>query len=184
MSRGLTRESFEALLAMLDPDREKAGEIYEGLRRRLIQMFEWKGCSSAEELADEVFNRVGHKFAGGLTLKRDKPDAYFWGVAHHVFQEVVRREARERKIIESGSLTPASYPEDEPDHRLPALHACLQLLEDDQRRLLLLYYAKDKRIQARKDICEELMIPMNALRIRVHRLRKKVEVCVQEKLRN
>ncbi|HET9228985.1 MAG TPA: hypothetical protein VFR31_20070 [Thermoanaerobaculia bacterium] len=179
----LTPESFDALLRMLHPDREKAGEIYEGLRRRLIQMFEWKGCSSScEELADEVLDRVGRKFAAGT--RPEKPDAYVWGVAHHVFQELVRREARERRIIESGDLTPESYPEDEPDRRLAPLRACLQLLEDFQRRLLLRYYEKDQRIQARKDICDELDIPMNALRIRVHRLRKKVEVCVQEKLRN
>ena len=38
--------------------------------------------------------------------------------------------------------------------------------------------------QSRKRICEELDIPMNALRIRIHRLRKKVESCVQEMLRN
>lgn len=182
----LTPESFDALLRTLHPDREKAGESYEAIRYKLIRMFEWKGCASAEELADEVFNRVARKFANGLTLERDKPDAYFWGVAHHVFQEVVRKEARERRAIEIGNPSPSSYhqEDDEPDHRLDLLRACLKLLEKSQRILLLRYYETERRIQARKILCDELGIPMNALRIRIHRLRRKVEVCVQEKLRN
>src|SRR5204863_6195928 len=54
---GLTRESFEILLAQLDPDRERAGELYETIRRKLIRLFEWRGCACPEDLADETFNR-------------------------------------------------------------------------------------------------------------------------------
>lgn len=182
--RGLTPESFEALLAMLDPDRETAGERYEGIRRRLVRLFEWRGCAHSEELADETFNRVARKSAEGLTLLRSDPYAYFCGVAHHVFQEVVRREARETRALESGDRTVSDPGEDEPDYRLDCLRACLETLEAGQRRLLLRYHEDDQRIRSRKILCDELGIPMNALRIRVHRLRRKVEACVQEKLRN
>jgi DNA-directed RNA polymerase specialized sigma24 family protein len=184
VSPGLTPEEFEALLAMLHPDREKAGEIYESIRGRLIRLFEWRGCSHAEDLADETINRVARKFARGLELERQDSYPYFCGVAHHVFQEVVRREAREHKALESGDWSSSPPPEDEPDYRLDHLRACLQTLEADQRRLLLRYHQDDQRIRSRKDLCDELGIPMNALRIRVHRLRRKVEACVQEKLRN
>ena len=184
MSPGLTPEEFEALLAMLHRDREKAGEIYEGIRRRLIRLFEWRGCSRSEDLADETFNRAARKFAQGVEIKRPDPYAYFCGVAHHVFQEVVRREAREHKALESGDWTTSDPAEDEPDYRLDHLRACLEILETDQRHLLLRYHQEDQRIRSRKDLCDELGIPMNALRIRVHRLRRRVETCVQEKLRN
>ena len=185
MSRGLTPEAFEALLAMLHADREKAGELYEDIRRRLIRMFEWRGCAHPEELADEAFNRVAHKSAGGLVLQRDDPYAYFCGVAHHVRQEILRREAREDKIQKSGGLSSSNLPEeDEPDCRLDHLRECLRTLEAEARNLLLRYYEDDQRIRSRKDLCDELRISMNALRIRVHRLGKKVEACVQEKLRN
>jgi DNA-directed RNA polymerase specialized sigma24 family protein len=182
--RGLTPAGFEALLAMLHPDREIAGERYEGIRRRLVRLFEWRGCAHAEELADETFNRVARKSAEGLTLQRNDPYAYFCGVANHVFQEVVRREAREHKALESGDLTASDPSEDQPDYRLDHLRACLDTLEADQRRLLLRYHQEDQRIRSRKSLCDELGIPMNALRIRVHRLRRRVEACVQEKLRN
>jgi len=185
VSSGLTPEEFEALLAMLHRDREKAGEIYEGIRRRLIRLFEWRGCAHAEELADETFNRVARKSAEGLELKRSDPYAYFCGVAHHVFQEVVRREAREHKALETGDwISTTDTVEEETDYRLDHLRACLTTLESDQRRLLLRYHQEDQRIRSRKDLCDELGIPMNALRIRVHRLRRKIEACVQEKLRN
>ena len=184
MSPGLTPEEFEALLAMLHRDRETAGEMYEGIRRRLIRLFEWRGCSRSEELADETFNRVARKSAEGLALQRSDPYPYFCGVAHHVFQEVVRREAREHKALESGDWTTSDPAEDEPDYRLDHLRACLEILETDQRHLLLRYHQEDQRIRSRKDLCDELGIPMNALRIRVHRLRRRVETCVQEKLRN
>lgn len=182
--RGLTPEGFEALLSMLHGDREKAGEIYEDIRRRLVRLFEWRGCSRSDELADETFNRVARKSAEGLTLQRSDPYAYFCGVAHHVFQEVVRREAREHKALESGDWSSSPAPEDEADYRLDHLRACLEILEPGHRRLLLRYHQEDQRIRSRKDLCDELGIPMNALRIRVHRLRRKVETCVQEKLRN
>ncbi|MFL6290706.1 MAG: RNA polymerase sigma factor [Thermoanaerobaculia bacterium] len=182
--RGLTPDSFEALLAMLHTDREIAGQRYEEIRRRLVRLFEWRGCAHSEELADETFNRVARKSAEGLALQRSDPYAYFCGVAHHVFQEVVRREARQHKALESSDWTASDPAEDEPDYRLDHLRACLQTLEAEQRRLLLRYHQEDQRIRSRKDLCDELGIPMNALRIRVHRLRRKVEACVQEKLRN
>jgi len=184
VSRGLTREAFEALLALFNTDREKAAEKYEQIRRKLIGVFEWKGCSIPEELADEVFNRVGYKAAEGLVIQREEPFAYISGVAHHVWQEYLRRKVKEPIPFESSSLIPLAPPEDEPDSRLDHIRGCLKLLEPEQRSLLLRYYVDDQRIQSRKRICEELDIPMNALRIRIHRLRKKVESCVQEMLRN
>jgi DNA-directed RNA polymerase specialized sigma24 family protein len=182
--RGLTPAEFDALLAMLHRDREVAGQIYEGIRNRLIRMFEWRRCAHPEDLADETFNRVARKSAEGLALQRSDPYAYFCGVAHHVFQESARREQRENRFRESGDWPPSAPPEDEPDLRLEHLRQCLETLAADQKRLLLRYHEDQQRIRSRKILCDELGIPMNALRIRVHRLRKKVEACVEEKLRN
>ena len=182
--RGLTPESFEALLTVLHPNRDAAGEVYEDIRRRLVRLFEWRRCACPEELTDETFNRVARKFADGLSLERSDPYAYFCGVAHHVFQEVVRREVREHKALESGDLPASNSYEEEPDFRLEHLRHCLDMLGPGQRRLLLSYYQDEQRIQSRKSLCRELGVEMNALRIRVHRLRRKVEICVQERLRN
>lgn len=182
--RGLTPESLEALLAMLDPDREKAGEIYEGLRRRLVGMYERRGYAYADELADETFDRAARKLSAGLVIERESPYAYFCGVAHKVFLEILRREKQKKKLLDGGGWPPPSAGEEEPDFRLEYLRECLQeTLVPEQRDLLLRYHEPKQRIRARKELCDRLGIPMNALRIRVHRLRKKVEACVREKLR-
>src|ERR687883_865457 len=54
----LTQESFDRLLAWLDPDREQAGKKYEEVRSRLVRGFSSHGCPVPEDLADEAINRV------------------------------------------------------------------------------------------------------------------------------
>jgi DNA-directed RNA polymerase specialized sigma24 family protein len=182
--RGLTREGLDALLASLDPDREQAGARYEETRRRLIRLFEWRGCECPEELADETINRVARQLAGGLALHAD-PYAYFCGVARLVSLEEVRRDARQHKALEAQTWPPAEpiEPGDETDPRLDHLRHCLQALEPEHQSLVLRYHQGEQRIQDRKRLCQELRIEMNALRIRVHRLRRKIETCIQERLR-
>lgn len=183
MSRDLTPEEFDALLAMLDPDREVAGQTYERIRNRLIGIFEWRSCAHPEDLTDETFNRVARKAAEGLIIELRNPLPYIIGVARHVFQEWLRKQQKENQIAENADWPPPAPPEEEPDFRLVHVRQCLETLAADQKRLLLRYHEDEQRIRSRKDLCDELGIPMNALRIRVHRLRRKVEACVEEKLR-
>lgn len=183
MSRGLTHEGLEALLAHLDPDRDRAGERYEEIRRRLIRLFEWRGCASPEDLADETFNRVARRMAEGVQMKSSDPYGYFCGVAHLYYKEVLRNALRERTALERGDWPPAASEELDEDERLDALRQCMDQLTSEQRDLVLLYHQGTDNIRDRKDLSSKLEIPMNALRIRVHRLRRKLWECVQERLR-
>ena len=97
---GLTRESFDILLAQLDPDRERAGERYETIRRKLIRLFEWRGCAAPEELADETINRVARRMAEGVELHSADPYGYFCAVAHLVFKEILRKASREDRALD------------------------------------------------------------------------------------
>lgn len=180
--RDLTSEQLAALLASLDPDPEKAGGRYEEIRRRLIRFFEWRGCEHPEELTDETINRVARQLAGDLSLRSD-PYAYFCGVARLVSLEDVRREAREHKLVTTQAWTSGAEPEDDPDPRLDHLRHCLAVLPAEQRDLVLRYHEGERRIQDRKRLCRDLNIEMNALRIRVHRIRRKIETCIQERLK-
>jgi len=181
--QGLTREALEALLAALGPNRETAGVQYEEIRRKLVRLFEWRGCTSPDDLADETINRVARRMAEGVELRSADPYGYFCGVAHLVYKEVMRRQAREIAALESGDWPPPSSGEPPADHRLAILTQCLQTLDTDQRRLVLEYHRDENHICTRKDLSRELGVPMNALRIRVHRLRRKLEDCIAEKLR-
>lgn len=183
---GLTPESFEILLAQLHPNRERAGEIYEGIRRRLIRLFEWRGCAFPEDLADDTFNRVARKLGEGVKFHSPDPYSYFCGVAHLRFKEVSRSAARERRALDAHGdlLLPTALPvvpDEEPgDRRLDCLRECLAALNSDQRDLVLKYHQGEGNIRNRKALSEELRIPMNALRIRVHRLRRRLEACLDD----
>ena len=182
-SEGLTREALDALLAALGPDREQAGMQYETIRRKLVRLFEWRGSAFPDELADETINRVARRMAEGVELRSSDPFGYFCGVAHLVYKEVMRRQKREHDALESGDWPPIADEELSNDPRLDLLRGCLQALDDDQRNLVLQYYQEDNHIRGRKGLSLKLGVPMNALRIRVHRLRRRLEECVEEKLR-
>jgi RNA polymerase sigma factor (sigma-70 family) len=175
----LTPEGFESLLTQLDPERERAGELYETIRRKLVRLFEWRGCSSPEDLADETINRVARRLAEGVELRSNDPYGYFCGVAHLVYKEVLRRAAREHRALASGDWSAPAAEEEEPsDARLDCLRRCLAELSPDQRDLVLRYYRGEGNIRNRQELAREAGIPMNALRIRVHRVRRKLESCV------
>ena len=179
----LTGEAFDALLASLDADREKAGERYEAIRGKLVRLFEWRGCESPETLADKTLNRVARRLAEGVDPTNLQ--GYIYGVAHLVHKEEMRRMAREQKALDAGSWPPPQHDDEPDDRRLDCIRKCLEKLPPDQRRLVLEYYRGDDNIRARRALCQELGdIPINALRIRVHRVRRKLESCVQACLRN
>ena len=186
-ARGLTREGFEALLDRLDPDRERAGKKYETIRRKLVRLFAWRGCEDPESLADEAITRVARRAAEGLEFQSSDPYRYFCGVAHLVFKEVLRERTRERRALERGDWPPPGVPEDaeDEDRRLGSLRRCLERLPPESRRLILFYHRDDGggRIDTRKRIAEEMGIPINALRIRAHRIRQMLESCVEGFLR-
>lgn len=180
---GLTPESLEALLRFLDADRDRAALQYEAIRRRLMRLFEWRGFDTPEDLADETFNRVARKIQGGTKVESD-PYRYFCGVAHLLSKEMARRAARERAALEQGEWPPFSPVEElEADDRLACLRHCLDRLSKDHRLLVLRYHQEDDHIRSRQSLSQDLGIPMNALRIRVHRIRRKLDDCVRACLR-
>ena len=68
------------------------------------------------------------------------------------------------------------------ERRLECLDRCLGALSEDNHRLILQYYQLQRgaQIEQRRRIAEEHGIPLNALRLRVHRLRARLEACVRE----
>jgi DNA-directed RNA polymerase specialized sigma24 family protein len=177
---GLTSESLEALLTFLDADRHQAGLQYETIRRRLVRLFEWRGFGNADDLADETINRVARKIQEGTEVRSADPYGYFCGVAHLLSKEVARRASRERAALEREDWQPIPADEPDADERLACLRHCLQQLPEEQRALVLRYHQESDHIRSRQMLSQQLGIPMNALRIRVHRIRRKLEDCVQD----
>lgn len=170
----LTHESFEALLAWLDADREEAGRKYENIRRRLIKIFACRGCCAPEDLADESINRVTSKLEGIENSFRGDPALYFYGVANKVHLEYLRRRP-------TPPLPPPREDTDNIEKEYACLEKCIQELTPANRELVLQYYQEDKRakIEHRKQLADQLGIALNALRIRAHRIRTALQQCVR-----
>jgi DNA-directed RNA polymerase specialized sigma24 family protein len=176
----VTAEELERLLALLDPDPERAAERYEAIRKKLIRLFEWRGSPVPEDLADVTFDRVARGLARGLVIQSADPYSYFCGVAFLVHKEQLRARAKRDDFWESGdwrSLYPPAETEEE-DPRLDCLRHCLDRLPAEQRELLLGYHAGEDRIRSRQQLAQGLGDSLNALRIKVHRVRRQLESCL------
>src|SRR5436853_6543505 len=163
----LTQEDFERLLHWLDANLEAAGPEYETIRERLIKIFARRGCSEAEDLADETINRVTAKLETIIDDYEGSPRFYFYRVAQLVHMEYLKRP----KLPDiSCDLTMFNG---EKEREYECLDSCLEQLSSDQRELVLQYYQKDKRAKSegRQRLDEQLGIALNAWRIRAHRIR-------------
>jgi DNA-directed RNA polymerase specialized sigma24 family protein len=147
----ITREAFDRMLAELHPDSERAAEQYEKIRRKLVKMFEWRGCAHAEECADETFNRVAQKICEGISIWADDPYSYFHGVALNVLREYWRSAEQTAKTLEEVAQIQGHLvdPEDlllreteqmEKERLIECLNRCLQKLPPESLHLITIYH--------------------------------------------
>ena len=178
----INQTGFDKLLSLLDADRETAGAKYESLRVRLVKYFEWRNCETAEELADTVFDRVSKKLAEGAEIQNI--NAYSTTVAQFVFKEFSRsREHLSENIEDNPNIAAEEIETDElSENRLVCLDKCLAEFSDENRLLIVAYYDTDEKtmIAARKRLSDLMDISLNTLRIRVCRLKSKLEDCTFE----
>lgn len=172
--RVLTPESFEALLSWLAQDREKAGEKYEAIRHRLIVFFTGRGCLEADELADETITRVAIKLPQLINGYQGDPAYYFYGVARNVFQEHLRRVPNVIKL----PPMPTVWSE----LQYVCMEKCMEKLPPQSRQMFERYHSGEEpgRTESRQSLAEQLGIALNALRIRVYRVRATLKMCIEE----
>lgn len=182
MLNDLTQTGFDKLLSTLDADRDAAGAKYEALRVRLIKFFEWRKCEDGEELTDKVFDRVIKKIAEGEEIQNVA--AYSATVAQFVFKEDCRKRERHFQSIEDAPeiANKAAEKEESDDERVNCLEKCLAEFSDENRRLIVAYYDTDERtmIATRKRLADEMEVSLNVLRIRVCRVKAKLEDCTRD----
>jgi hypothetical protein len=200
----VTQTDFQSLLDWLSSAGNDAGDEYEACRKLLIQVFERQQCGDrAGELADSVFDVVARKLSKGDPLPIDRRRPYLLGVARNVLRdyrkkppivsiapEGVRREADDRMggdaqdprntlsfwmKWQQDQLSRATL-----DASLQCLDHCLRSWPEESRDLILEYYrgAKHEKIENRQRLAARLNSTLNALAIRTHRLRSRLEKCV------
>jgi RNA polymerase sigma factor (sigma-70 family) len=192
----LTEDAFSQLLKQLDPDRARAAEKYEELRRKLMKFFKWRGCLRFEEYADRTMDLVARKLTEGAKLQATSPAALFYGVAHNLLREHWRKSASEPGRLDDHLEleNPAGDPEkireqaealEERETRLACLRQCLRQLPSESVYLIKQYYAEGDVLdkEQRKQIAERLNLSATALRSRAFRIRGELEQCVNHCLK-
>src|SRR6185437_10332146 len=149
-------ESFDEILAWLNPDRDVAGSIYVQLRDDLSKVFTWNRCPDPEGLTDEVFDRVAKKVHHLRDSYVGDPKLYFYGVARNLIKEIPKKIKAQ---ISLQGTEPASDPRREAQQETAAmredcLRSCLHRLSKEKRELILAYYAR--YFQANIDHREEM----------------------------
>lgn len=180
----ITPEAFDALLSWLDADRERAGEKYEQIRSRLIKGFGKHGCREPEDLADDTINRVAKKLPEIRATYEGEQARYFFGVAHNVHMEYLRRPVAltlsRTELLQVDAPSPHDLLEDEDERAYECLRACIKQLAPPEREMILQYYSGEgkDRISLRKDISERLGITLANLRLRTQRTRERLKRCI------
>src|SRR5262245_27830064 len=178
--QSLTDESFDSLMRFLDPDRDHAGEKYELLRLKLTQFFRARACSAAEDRVDEVFDRLTRKIVEGEEIRNIT--GYCLGIARLVWLEALR--APHAHQVPFDELPVISVVEDDTDRklRLGCFNQCLGEIPEADVALLVAYCSSEhgSLSEVRRKMAEQLQIPLNALRIRVHRIKSKLIECFDE----
>lgn len=163
------------MLLWLDPDRERAGIAYEQVRRRLTTIFAARNCPVPEDLADETIDRVARRVADIVESYAGDKAKYFFGVATNVHHEYLKRPSppeRGEALISHDSDQERTY---------ACLDQCLGKLPGAAKELLLHYYAEERqaKIALHQRMAAELGISINTLRLRILRMKEKLQPCVE-----
>lgn len=178
----LTEESFNLFLSWLDPDRDSAGKKFEDMRRRLIVVFDGRGCLRSDELVDETFKRFIHRLPAMLDTFKGDPIPYLLVTAHHLHLEYIEKQP----LSLPENLSDMLATDDEASIQAELFDACLEeclgKLDKKDRELALDYYRMDKqaKIDYRKELAHRLGLTVNALRIKVHHLRTTLRGCIDQ----
>ena len=177
--RHIGREDLEAFLAALDTDADAAAAKYAQLRERLVRYFLLRGIQDAERAAEETFDRIALKITGGTEVVNIT--RYSYGIARFVLFERLRIEQLEAEAAQNFQETRMKGDSGD-DPNLLALFECLSSLAADDRELVVEYFVKDRgRTSDREDLARRFGLGMNALRLRVYRLKKRLAECVRGK---
>ncbi|HEV8659103.1 MAG TPA: hypothetical protein VGS96_10785 [Thermoanaerobaculia bacterium] len=182
-------EAFEKLLSALANERDAAAEQYERIRLKLLKYFEWRHCPDPVSLADEALDRVARRLDEGVRICSPELLPYVYGTARNVlfeFRKLQEREARTAAHLRVfGLLVRGDEERKETDRQLDCLDRCLNDLPEHARALLIRYYQRSgaPKVESRMELARELGIPMNALRIRIHRIKAELLRSIESYMR-
>lgn len=155
---------------------------------RFVGGLAWLSAEEREEIAQESFVRAYEKLEQ-FDPRRSFP-AWVAGFARNVLSEVLARlkrqeEAKRRWIgaaaAEAGLRHAREAGAGRAEHRMDALHACVESLPEPMRTVLRQHYADGLPLAA---ISASAARPLGTIKSLLHRARLEVRDCVSRKLMN
>jgi RNA polymerase sigma factor (sigma-70 family) len=176
-------ESFDEILAWLNPDRDLAASMYLQIRADLAKIFAFNNCSDPEWLTDETFDRLAKKIHDLRQSYEGDPRLYLYGIARNLIKEELKKVKTQASIddFEPSVETVDETEQETEEIREECLHSCLKKLGTEKRKLILSYYAKEKqaKIDHRAKLAAQLGTNVETLRVRVFRIRGALEECIE-----
>lgn len=172
--RKLTAEAFGKFLRWLSENDELAVHEYQRIRAKLVRFFVHKGCIDADDLFDKTVDIVVGKIES--CTEYPNPLAYCYGVARNVWYQ----DTRERKSVTLDVDVPSPEHPDPKVHEqeLQCLERCLDQLSPGDRDIVSRYHGEGRDKIERRKLLADVAGGMNALRIKMCRIRKELRICV------
>jgi DNA-directed RNA polymerase specialized sigma24 family protein len=182
----LTGQAFEKLLGLFDPDPDIAAIRYEEMRRRLRKFFDWNRTKDPDELVDETFDRAARRIDEGVEVH--SVASYLTGIARFLLKEYWVSDASKTEeigdlpVVGDTRLVPEEEEREESDRLLQCLEGCTGSLAQTERQRVVEYYSGEKRekIDNRIRMAREMGVTLGNLRVRMLRLRDRLEKCILE----
>lgn len=177
-------ESFDEILAWLNPDRDRAASMYLQIRADLTRIFTFNNCSDPEGLTDETFDRLAKKIHELRQTYEGDPRLYLYGIARNLIKEELKKVKTQTSLddFEAPANTVDETEQETAEMREDCLRSCLKKLSAEKRKLILGYYSKEKqeKIELRARLAKQLGTNVETLRVRVFRIRAALEECIEQ----
>lgn len=167
---------FNRFLRTLEPDASSIDEGFLRCRTKLVKFFFWRRCDDPDNLADETTTRLLNRVQAGQEISGDNPYGYVFGIAKNVFREYLKAKKKTGFETEIDKL--GDEPASEGTETCSSL--CLGLLSPEKREFLEEYYLDDID---REQLARDNNMTINALRLKVFRLREMLKHCMENCLR-
>jgi DNA-directed RNA polymerase specialized sigma24 family protein len=187
-SRLEARVSFDNFLLHLSADRERAAERYNKLQQSLISFFAGRGSSDPESRASETIEILCRQVAEGRVF--EDLEKYSIGVARNVLLKERERSSSKQVSLDDlqtdydlrfSSPPQPSLAEKEVNEGLhqECMRSCVGDLPETDRLLITKYSGAGGHDRGtREELAKEARVSLDALRVRVHRIRSALKRCL------
>ena len=173
-------DPFTAFLEFLCPeDPDEANRRYLRIHAKLAGYFRWRGMADPLGDADEVIKRAGKKILKRVPIP--DIDRFCLGIARNVVQERLRNRQNEESAFKQ-FLENCQTDQTDVEKIMSLMERCFEKLPAKDRELLIDYCTIPEglsRAEHRRQLAEKRNTTIQTLRIRITRLRRKLDDCVK-----